>query len=599
MIPSTKQPKNTDLYVPRRNDLLTFVLNFSIINLLFLMLLSLAFLVFLPIHSHALTQMVSSSFMSYVFVILALVGQVGVINLVVMLAIVTAVMGLRYLFRNVYYDFVLVLLASFLMSLLVMLLILDMSVYHLMGYHLTQAFWNVLFSGVFFQVITLSSVEWLALLVTFFLLLILEVVLALKIWQKTQRQLFSWLSISLVLLIFSLCGFSYTYYFFNESSTLELPQLVRIVPYFSAVANVVLPSVQEKLLTYPRYPLSYDASQQPLNIVMIVIDTWRGDMLTPTATPNIWSLAQQSLNFENHISGGNFTRPGIFSLMYGLTPNYWEQIVKKHQGPVLLRRLLDDHYAMAVYPSASPRFPDFVDTVFHDVPSAWRDTPGVNATQRDLTITNEFESFIESRHPSQPFFGFLFYDAVHNWCGDPQTYATPFQPALKTCDRMMLSANTNPQLYLNRYRNALHYDDQLIGNVLNAMRQRDLLKHTIVIITADHGEEFNDTHNGLWGHGSAFDAYQLHVPFVMYWPGMGAETIHYRTSHYDVVPTLMADAMGCLNASDDYSDGVSLFSPHQPHYVLVGSYGRYAHVYPHTVAVLLPGGYALRRPFKK
>ncbi|WP_306686870.1 sulfatase-like hydrolase/transferase [Candidatus Coxiella mudrowiae] len=53
--------------------------------------------------------------------------------------------------------------------------------------------------------------------------------------------------------------------------------------------------------------------------------------------------------------------------------------------------------------------------------------------------------------------------------------------------------------YLNRYRNAAHFDDALVGQVLQALKGHQLLKNTIVIITADHGEEFNENHQNYWG----------------------------------------------------------------------------------------------------
>ena len=127
---------------------------------------------------------------------------------------------------------------------------------------------------------------------------------------------------------------------------------------------------------------------------------------------------------------------------------------------------------------------------------------------------------------------------------------------------------------MNRYKNAVHYDDNLVGDVLTQSLAHDLLKNTIVIITADHGNEFNDTGNGLWGHGSAFDRYQLHVPLIMYWPGKKPQAMAYRTSHYDVVPTLMR-ALGCTNKLTIYSMGHLLFIDGGRRRLVGGSYHNY------------------------
>jgi hypothetical protein len=478
------------------------------------------------------------------------------------------------------------------MTLLVFFIGIDFAVYRLIGYHLTVTFWNVLFSGVFFQVIVLSNVEWFALFVGFCLLLSVEVALAVWLWQRGFFVFLSRLSLFLSALIILAAGFSYTFYFMNDAPDRDLPQLAKLIPYFMQVARRLhTEKIISKPLQYPQHKLLFKRPSRPLNIILIVIDTWRADMLNPDVTPNIARFALKSIRFSNHFSGGNFTQPGIFSLLYGLTPNYWYLTLRNEQGPMLIHQLLKDQYTVKVFPSASPRFPDFIDTAFHAVPQAWHDTPGANSTERDLNITNEFEQFLATRNPSRPFFGFLFYDAVHNWCGSRQSYATPFEPAIKTCNRLSMSNNANPLPYLNRYRNAAHYDDQLIGNILNQLKQQNLLKNTIVMITADHGEEFNDSHRNIWGHGSAFDRYQLQVPFVMYWPGKEAQVIAYRTSHYDVVPTLMSDVLDCVNPSSDYSVGRSLFATDRPPYIIVGSYESYAKLFPHSVEIAYPGGY--------
>src|SRR5439155_1407290 len=68
----------------------------------------------------------------------------------------------------------------------------------------------------------------------------------------------------------------------------------------------------------------------------------------------------------------------------------------------------------------------------------------------------------------------------------------------------------------NRYRNAVHYADSLVGTMLDALVRRGLLDDTIVLVTGDHGEEFNE--HGYWGHNGAFTPDQVHVPLVLHLP---------------------------------------------------------------------------------
>ena len=110
---------------------------------------------------------------------------------------------------------------------------------------------------------------------------------------------------------------------------------------------------------------------------------------------------------------------------------------------------------------------------------------------------------------------------------------------------------------LNSYKNAICFNDFEVGNVLDALEEKDLLKNTIIVITSDHGEEFYET--GFWGHTSAFSKFQIKVPFILYIPGEQHRTITYLTSHIDVVPT-MFELLGYTSPPHIYSQGQSVLN---------------------------------------
>src|SRR3712207_9402754 len=65
--------------------------------------------------------------------------------------------------------------------------------------------------------------------------------------------------------------------------------------------------------------------------------------------------------------------------------------------------------------------------------------------------------------------------------------------------------------------------DSLIGLTLDKLKQKDLLRNTVVIITGDHGQEFNENHCNYWGHSSNYSQWQIHVPLIYYYPGRSEE----------------------------------------------------------------------------
>lgn len=383
----------------------------------------------------------------------------------------------------------------------------------------------------------------------------------------------------------------------------------RIVPYFTQLYEQLMPRVPtvrtfpapggesriqikswNKLLQYPLHPLQCAKKQkQPLNILFIVVDTWRFDALTPTVTPHLWEFSKKTIQFNHHFSGGNCTRAGIFSLFYGLPANYWEAFLNQKKSALLMQVLQQQDYQMGVFSSAPLSFPAFDKTVFLGLKELPR-MPTGSAKIRDQAVTRAWLNFVRHRDNTRPFFSFVFYDTVHNYCDSSLDLQRPFQPTIASCDRFALSSQSDPQPYLNRYRNAAYFVDNEIGQILTVLSQENLLKNTVVVVTSDHGEQLNDEHSGYWDHASAYTTYQLQVPMLVYWPTRLPEQRNYLTTHYDVIPTIMKRVLACHNATVDYSVGSDLFAPHNQTYFLAGSYADYAVIFENTGTRIYPNG---------
>ena len=90
-------------------------------------------------------------------------------------------------------------------------------------------------------------------------------------------------------------------------------------------------------LAYPLNPIECRRPPNPLNIIVIMIDSWRFDALSADVTPNIEDFARRSVRFTDHYSGGNATRIGVFSFFYAIPGTYWHRVLAERQGPVLHR----------------------------------------------------------------------------------------------------------------------------------------------------------------------------------------------------------------------------------------------------------------------
>ena len=332
-------------------------------------------------------------------------------------------------------------------------------------------------------------------------------------------------------------------------------------------------------LDYPREPLSCNQPARRPNILIVAIDGARGDMVDPRWMPNIHEFTGQSINFSNHYSNGNATKPGIFTLFYSLPGGYWDAFTSAKQPPVMITRMQELGYRMKILGSAPLISPAFNKNVFASIENLRLETPGDKSWDRDTRITDDWLSFTAERAESgndAPFFGFLFYDTPHNH-RVPEDYPVKFQPYWDPVNKLALGPDFNPELMRNNYKSTLHYVDNQVERVLNDLRERDLLDSTIVMVTGDHGQEFNEYDKNYWGHGSNFGQYQLHTPMIVHWPGRNSRTIEYRTENFDVAPTLMGEALGCgATAPEAYATGNGLFKPREREWSIAHSYMDYA-----------------------
>jgi arylsulfatase A-like enzyme len=74
--------------------------------------------------------------------------------------------------------------------------------------------------------------------------------------------------------------------------------------------------------------------------------------------------------------------------------------------------------------------------------------------------------------------------------------------------------------YGDRYEGGLAYVDTQIGRLLDALRQRNRLTSTVLVIAGDHGESLGE--HGEQQHGIFLYQSTLRVPLVIYAPGVAA-----------------------------------------------------------------------------
>lgn len=336
-------------------------------------------------------------------------------------------------------------------------------------------------------------------------------------------------------------------------------------------------------LAYPMSSLQNKPLKKYPNIIWILIDAWRFDMLSDEVTPNILKFSKEAIVFTNHHSGGNASRFGVYTLIYGVYGSYWQSFLGERQSPVLLDELMKLGYDFKIISSTKLTNPEFRRTAFVKLATSINDTlPGTKAVERDPELANMFIEWIDQRKTEKPFYAFMFFDAPHG----PYTYPDEFEkfkPSNMSPNYVTAGKRDVVPLF-NSYRNAIYFDDFQVGRVLAEIKKRGLDKNSIILITGDHGEEFFET--GYWGHTSAFSKYQTQVPLVLSIPGEPHRVITYLTSHLDVVPTTL-ELLGFTTPPNVYSQGQPLLSGAGHDYVVSTGWAEAA-IIDKDYAIVLP-----------
>lgn len=340
-------------------------------------------------------------------------------------------------------------------------------------------------------------------------------------------------------------------------------------------------------LRYPLSPVECSAPAKLPNIVWIVVDSLRADMLTEQIMPNTSKLARQSAVFEDHFSNSNSTRHGVFGLFYGIPGSYFDAALKNRVPPVFVAELAKNNYEFGIFANAPLTKPEFDQTVFLPVPNLRTLSKSKTIEGRDIEITDEAVEFLSRRDSGRPFFTFVFYDGPHGYAY-PKDIPLPF-PQTKGFNYLSLNANSDPTEMRQAYSNSVYFNDVQLGRIMQILRDKNFDSSTIVLITGDHGQEFNDNKKGYWGHNSNYSRPQTHVPLVLFWPGKDPERISERTTHFDVSTTFLTEVFGCANP-ENFSTGSNLFDRKGREWFMMGREGDYAIRSGETTTVVYPTG---------
>ena len=306
--------------------------------------------------------------------------------------------------------------------------------------------------------------------------------------------------------------------------------------------------------------------QRPRNVVIVVVDALRADHLGcygyPRATtPEIDHLAGAALLFTNAYSPATYTFPSTASMFTATLPVV-HRIDWDEQRQERIRRLSDEYVLLTeVFHDAGFRtglltFPGWVSPTANYMQGV---DVRVESERNDRDLLERAVEFI-STSAAEPFFLYLHFIDMHDYYHPQHLFAGFDEPDGGLSEALLALRNvTNRESYMalardlrgrlterdleyliSVYDERLRETDRVIGDLVHHLESEGLRDDTLLVITADHGEQFRE-HGRLVHGGDAFYNEVLRIPLIVSNPRLFASTERASTpiSSIDLGPTLL------------------------------------------------------------
>ncbi|MEO8605510.1 MAG: sulfatase-like hydrolase/transferase [bacterium] len=301
----------------------------------------------------------------------------------------------------------------------------------------------------------------------------------------------------------------------------------------------------------------------PPDIVVIVVDTLRADRLGAYGnarglTPFLDQFARRATRFTNAYAASSWTVPSVASLFTARYPS-------QHLVNTFDTKLVDSEVTLAERLTAQGYATGGVTANlrltaplgFGQGFAYWQPllgSVGSPSKARGRLVRARALAWLDGdgKPPPRPRFLYLQFMEPHPPFEPPAALRARFAPDPHGIDaaeanRQVLSGDfTDVDEAQVRYLAQL-YDaevaavDAELRTLFDALQARGALDNAVVVITADHGEEFRE-HGGL-AHGLTLYNEVVHVPLLIAGPGIAAgRVIDMPVSLVDVAPTLLAIA---------------------------------------------------------
>lgn len=324
---------------------------------------------------------------------------------------------------------------------------------------------------------------------------------------------------------------------------------------------------------------------KPFDVILISLDSVRADSLTfrdAHATPHLTKLAQRGTVFTQAVSGTSWTLPAHVEMMTGAPPPLHGvedgDLRIDPMMPLLAEQLKQAGYFTAGFFTAGYLWGDYgfargfdvYESAIHErdlqledasfVPRGAagdqhrKETAGSQSSSSP-SVRQRVDRLLSGLAPERPLFLFLHlfdphYDYIppapydtrfdldyegtldgRNFLRNPRIWDESLDPPRRVGDRDLAHL-------FALYRGEIAWTDKVLGEIFERLDAAGRLENALVIVTADHGEEFFE--HGRRGHRQTLYDEVLRVPLLVRPPaGAAAREVDAQVSLSDLMPTLL------------------------------------------------------------
>ncbi len=324
-------------------------------------------------------------------------------------------------------------------------------------------------------------------------------------------------------------------------------------------------------------PVLFQKGRSSANVILISVDTLRADHLGcygygRETSPNIDSLADDSVSFSNVYASSPWTLPSHVSMLtslHGVHHQVYQDDEKMDPAILTLADLLrQNHFFCTAFTGGG-----FVSSVYgfsKGFDMYQEGEGGVHRQDAAEYLSRIVTEWLDAHSKDKNFFLFAHTYQPH----DPYACPEPFKDMFLAEDAKWRHINLMGHLggrtglfkplpeeerqnIVDLYDGEVRYTDEvLIGPLIRKLKQLELYDRCLIIFTSDHGEEFYD--HKSWGHGHQLYDESLKVPLLVKFPGSRyrGNKVPHIVSLVDIVPTILEELR--IDISDLSLDGESL-----------------------------------------